>query len=155
MSTSDRPSGLTALAVINFVTGTFQFFSAVAFLLRRFVFSQRFEGRELGEDEHHAEGLQALLDVPVVESLVYSSLYLAAALLLIVTGVGYLKRKKFFGRHLTTVYVICDLGALALMFAWLPESYIRELGIAVLRMAFYPLFIGAVIHTVFRRDLMR
>ena len=158
MSTSDRPSGLTALAMISFLTGIFQIFGALTFLLNRFVWAHNRAKGEFGnspEAQSMAESARQLTEVPAAQALIYGCLISLAAILLIVCGIGYMRRHRILGLHLTSVYVFVDLTAFTLMLIWMPESYIRELGIGVLRNAGYPVFAGLLIHTVFRRDFVR
>jgi len=154
MATTDRPSGLTALAVINFLLSFLQLLSAAGFLLQRFVFAPQW----LKGEEDFGNGrriLQELVEVSPPVIILIGGLMLISALLLFISGFGYLRRKRVWGKHITTLYVICDLASVACILAWMPESYIRDLGIGLIRTVFYPVFLGVVIHTVFRRDLVR
>ncbi len=153
MATTDRPSGLTALAVINFLLSFLQLLSAAGFLLQRFVFAPYLLKSE--EDFGDGRRIQELVEVSPPVIILIGGLMLLSALLLFISGFGYLRRKRVWGKHITTLYVICDLVSVACILAWMPESYIRDLGIGLIRTVFYPVFLGVVIHTVFRRDLVR
>jgi len=159
MAATDRPSGLTALAVINFLLSLMQGFAILDLLLTRFVFASNLLDRaDRGNHEAPAAQVEMLRDLFQVSPLhvgILATLMALSGLLLLATGFGYLKRRRFWGRHLTTAYVICDLTYVGALLALMPESYVRSLGIGLLRTAFYPIFLGGVIHTVFRRDLVR
>jgi hypothetical protein len=155
MATTDRPSGLTALALINFILAFFQIVRIPDFLIERYVQSQGRRGKGSPIEEAAEAVMADLGNVPLWTVILLCSLLAVSGLLLLVTGIGYWKRKRFWGRRLTTVYVATDLAYVVCVCALLPESYLRGLGISLIRTAFYPLFLGTVIHTVFRRDLVR
>ena len=155
MSTSDRPSGLTALAVINFIFGFVQLIASLVFPYRRFVGAPREVERGMPKEEAFADKIVALLELTPPQA-IWNTFYLfATGALLILAGVGYLRRSRRLGLRLTTIYVGIEVLGLVLALTWMPESYLRQMGVAVIRMAFFPLFLGVVIHTVFRRDFVR
>jgi len=158
MASSDRPSGLTALAVIQFLFGVGQFFEVLSLTLLRFVFGpaelERAGGRRRGPSAEELEYLRELIEVPLPSFSLLLGLLLLSCLLFLLTGLGLLRRKRWLGRHASTLFVLVEFGALATALLLFPESYLRELGIGLIRMIFYPLFLLACVHLVFRRDLV-
>lgn len=101
-----RPGGLTALAVLNFVFGGI---GAIAALIG-------FGGLALiREAIHKAEESGAKYSGQSL-SMAYVAVGLTAvgALLLIVSGVGYIKQSKLTGKTLGTVYGVVSLGGTVL-----------------------------------------
>ncbi len=154
MATSDRPSGLTALAVINFILSFMQLLSMGSLLLARYVRAPHAVGNS-HIPEGQAAQLAALAEVPTLTIVILCSLLGISGVLLFVTAFGFLHRKRRFGKHATTLYVINDLTYVACLIAMMPEAHIRGLGISLIRTVFYPIFVGTLVHTVFRRDLVR
>jgi hypothetical protein len=108
VSDSSRPSGLTALAVINLLWGGFA--TLVAFLMfgapalaAMLARNEDAEARETG-----AKMEQALTDLGALWYVVIGVAILSG-LLLLVSGFGYLKQKKFLGRTLGNAWAIVSI----------------------------------------------
>ena len=138
-----RPGGLTALAVFNFIGGGFDLLgalgtAAIIFLLA--VAIEKADEPEKTNDETNAE--RSADDPPPpqkndeVEELrkmgitptklwIKVGLLVVLAILLVTSGVGYLKQKKFLGRTLGNGYALTSLGTAAFdysMIAGMPDK---------------------------------
>jgi len=141
MAIGKRPGGLTALAVLNFVFGGIgAIFTLLAFgglaLIREGVKHAEASGMKY-------EG-QSLTMATVVIALGGFS-----ALLLIVSGVGYIQQKRFTGRTLGTLYALVSLAGSALTVATG-----GGLGIAMIIFSVYPLLTLILVNTSFKNDLV-
>lgn len=140
MASGKRPGGLTALAVLNFVFGGI---GAIVALLG-------FGGLTIiKEGIHKAEASGIKYDGPSL-TMAYVAVALTAvgALLLIISGVGYIKQKKFSGRTLGTVYALISLGGTAL------GAATGGIGIGSILLAVYPLLTLILINSSFKDDLV-
>lgn len=135
-----RPGGLTALAVLNFVFGGIGFImSALAFLGLSLI----------KEGIQKAEALGGKYDGPsLTMAQLTVGLSVLSAILLITSGVGYIKQKRFSGRTLGNVYALVSLGGTVLAVAS------GASGIGAVVFAIYPLLTLALINSSFKSDLV-
>lgn len=135
-----RPGGLTALAVLNFVFGGI---GAIVALIG-------FGGLTIiKEGIARAEASGAKYDGPsLTMAYVVIGLTAVGALLLIVSGVGYIKQKRFSGRTLGTVYALVSLGGTVL------SGATGGIGIGSILLAVYPLLTLILVNTTFKNDLV-
>ncbi|MEJ7596687.1 MAG: hypothetical protein WKG01_02155 [Kofleriaceae bacterium] len=135
-----RPGGLTALAVLNFVFGGIGAIVAVI----------GFGGLALvREGIKNAEAHGGKYDGPsLTMATVVVGLTAFGALLLIVSGVGYLKQAKFSGRTLGTLYGLVSLGGTV------ATAATGGIGIGSILLAVYPLLTLILINTTFKNDLV-
>jgi hypothetical protein len=149
-----RPGGLTALAVLNFIGAGLDllqgiYFGVCALALRKYPPGTPVPGdyalREIVVTSHKngmtAEVffLQAASDLPL-------------SVLLLVSGIGYLKQKQFLGRTLGSVYAVCSLVALAAIVPRIPREHVS---IGILIGLLYPLVTLYMVNGSFREDLRR
>ena len=110
MSEGKRPGGLTALAVINFVFGGFGILGSVGLLA---VMAFLNAAAKSGENQEASEAQQEMAKAweQVGIGFFYAMLIFGAvsAILLIVSGIGYLQQKKFLGRTLGNAYAIVSI----------------------------------------------
>jgi hypothetical protein len=148
MANGTRPGGLTALAVLNFVFGGIGLIaSAIAFLA---IGAVKYAGGELSR-ELAKEGVK-------VESqsggsgatLLYIAVLLTGvgAVLLIASGVGFLKQKRFSGRTLGTVYGLVSLGGTML------GIVTGGFGPGDILFIAYPLLILIMVNTTYKNNLV-
>jgi hypothetical protein len=112
MNAHRRPGGLTALAVINFIFGALSAFSVlglfgVLFLVRNTEFVQN----ATAATPQQQSQLQALTDMGSGMFLFLTIFSAISAVLLIVSGIGYLKLKKFLGRTLGNITALLSIAA--------------------------------------------
>ena len=134
-----RPGGLTALAVLNFVFGGI---GAIAALIGFGGLALIKEAIETAKEHGGTYTGQSL-------SMAYVAVALTGlgALLLIVSGVGYIKQSKFAGRTLGTVYALISLGGTAL--SWATGGGVGVVGIIF---CVYPLLTLILLNSSFKND---
>ena len=138
---AQRHGGLTALAVLNFVFGGIGAIGALLGFGGLTLVREAIKKAEMTGVKYDGPGLTA--------SYVLIALTAVGALLLIVSGVGYLKQRKFMGRTLGNLYALVSLGGTALGVA-------AGGGVGALTVLFsiYPLLTLALINSSFKKDLV-
>jgi len=156
MSEGKRPGGLTALAVLNFVGGGFLTLAVlgnVGMLLGHPALLK--QAQERG-DEKAVEALQAFADLDKTPFVVTIVLLTLAVALLIVSGVGYLKQRRFLGRILGSAWA--GLAILATVYSLLS---IKEgaggggVTLGVILMLIYPVLTLILLNGTFKEDFTR
>lgn len=150
MNEEKRPGGLTALAVLNFVfsgwglLGLLGFMAFLAFIDK--IPTEEMEAVQRAQFEAFQE-----MGLPVFVMII--ALGLVSNVLLLLSGIGYLKQKKFMGRTLGNTYALFSIVSSivsGLMFA-------AELGggfnIATIIGLIYPVVTLILLNTTFRDDL--
>lgn len=80
-------------------------------------------------------------------------LYAALALLLLLSGIGYLKQKRFLGRKLGTIYAIASIATTAWELSLLPSEFRSgSATIGIVIAGVYPLITLLMINTIFKED---
>lgn len=151
MAASDRPSGLTTLAVVNFVFagldilgGISMFGSAVAAQFPEFA-------AEIQRDS----GLTAAEYARM--SMLLGLWCLAESVLLGVLGVGFLRQSRRWGFHFGNAYGVIGIAGTVLVLNLLPAAMRggEHNALQSLVDLFYPAFVLILVNVVFRRDLAR
>ena len=139
MAGGKRPGGLTALAVLNFVFGGL----GLIFMLGFFALLKAAD-TAVGEVTKGQESLGA--------GKIYIAIALGglSAILLIVSGIGYIGIKKFLGRTLGNVYAIVSLGSTAYGIAVLKTGF----GVGTIIGLIYPLLTLFLLNTTFKEDFV-
>ena len=102
MNEGRRPGGLTALAVLNFVFSGGGLLSILGMITMIVLFGKLAENMD-DQARIQWEALQAIGRPMLIGLLALSAL---ASILLLVSGIGYLKQKRFLGRTLGNAYAI-------------------------------------------------
>jgi hypothetical protein len=133
-SPGDRPGGLTALAVINFIFGVLEGLGLIVRLAHLDDIRRAF----------------TFLNYPI--ALLYLQLLLnfLSAFLAIASGIGYVKQRGFLGRGLGNAYGV--VGVLATV---ITAAFFSEFNIAYLILLLYPLMTLVLLNTAFRQDFAR
>ena len=134
-----RPGGLTALAVLNFV------FGGIGALLMMLAFA----AIGVAEQQSGGEVSKAMREDPnALIGWLNILLLLATAILLIVSGVGYLGQKRFLGRTMGNTYAIVSLASSVI-------GIIQGgFGIGAIIFMIYPLLTLMLINGTFKDDLV-
>jgi hypothetical protein len=143
MAEGKRPGGLTALAVLNFVFGGFAAIGSLLFLTASVLISK---GTSMVEEAgghvtSHGPGM-AILWISFL-------LYLVSAILLITSGVGYIKQRRFLGRTLGTGYALVSIGHAVVDLALVGGGF----GIGTIIGLVYPVLTLILVNTTFKDDL--
>jgi len=140
MAEGKRPGGLTALAVLNFVFGGIgAIFALLAFGGLALIREAQKQAESMG-GKYEGQSLTIAYVVVLMTAL--------AAFLLITSGVGYIKQKKFLGRTLGTVYALVSLTGTVLTFATG-----GGVGIGGIIFSVYPILTLIMVNTTFKDDL--
>jgi hypothetical protein len=138
MSEGQRPGGLTALAVINFVFGGYELLGAASLSAAMAVP----DIRSALNEEMGGMLTDAWLLLLIVASLVDGAL-------LITSGVGYMKQKRVLGRWMGNAYVLCSLAASTALISTIGMRIDALIGVV------YPLLTVILINGMFKDDLVR
>jgi hypothetical protein len=142
MAQGIRPGGLTALAVVNFV------FCGLALLgaLMLMVFLNMTPPS--AEEDAASQEQITLLRENHDAVLVSVALSVGEAVLLLVSGLGYLGQKRVSGRILGSVYALVGLLGVSWQLTYMP------FGLEHMTSFLYPLITLVLLNTTFRRDLV-
>ncbi|MEC9475840.1 MAG: hypothetical protein VX764_02250 [Planctomycetota bacterium] len=156
MAISDRPGGLTALAVLN---GFFALVSG-ATALQRLIDGPRITAYHAGELEGRRwlrRRIEEMVDsgIDPIDLQILGVVGLVAAVTLAISIWGLLTRRKLAGRWCSTVAAISLVTVSILAINWLPTTILRGTGISIVRQLFYPLFMLFMVQIIFRKDLAR
>ncbi|MHC4642027.1 MAG: hypothetical protein ACYS32_10305 [Planctomycetota bacterium] len=150
MSEEKRPGGLTALAVINFVFSGLGFLSLLG-MAALFAFIDKIPTDQM--QEHERITIEALQDLGLPMLIFIFALSLISNVLLLLSGIGYLKQKKFLGWIIGNTYAVITIISSvvsAMMFA-------SELGggfnLGTIIGLIYPVLTLILLNTTFRDDL--
>jgi len=143
MAEGKRPGGLTALAVLNFVFGGLGALGVLALLALLTAASAVVNAASDG-----AVGVTSAPGAGIVYGLI--ALSIVQIILMIVSGVGYLKQKKFLGRTLGNVYaVVSILGSiLGVVLAKMGFGFSNIIGLV------YPILTLFLLNVTFKDDFV-
>jgi hypothetical protein len=155
MNAGTRPGGLTALAIINFVFGGFRFLSVLGLFGLIVLFSRNAPPAGGNMPPAQAERMEALREAGAGLFFTLGALSVVTAVLLIVSGIGYLKLRKGLGRMVGNAYgVVGIFSTLATMF-WLPAVLGGgRFGIGTIIGLIYPVLTLVLINTAFKDDFV-
>lgn len=153
---SNRPGGLTALAIINLIFGVLATIGSLFGLL--FVFGMEKVAEQLQQSTEPADAETAMKIAELQQALekaggsieyfyIDTLISLVAGILMFIAGIGYLGQKKFLGRTLGLVY-----GALALLGTGIGLMMGESFGIGSMLQLIYPVLTIALLLTVFKDD---
>lgn len=146
MIREQRPGGLTALAVVNFIMGALSLIGAL--VRARFLWSA--SGPAAGEGTAGA-ALQSLGAGPFVAIL---ALELATGALFVASAFGYLGLRAFLGRTLGNVCVPMSIASSLLLGLVLAPALDGGFGLGTVLHLVYPILLLLLINTVFREDFV-
>ena len=153
MASEKRPGGLTALAVINFVFGAFSLLGVLGLLALPFARNAIEQAAQQMPPEQ-VEQMQALADIGTPVFVGLAILSLITAILLIVSGIGYLKLKRFMGRTLGNAYAILSLISSVAGGLFMPAALGGGFNISVIIGLIYPVLTLILLNTTFKEDFV-
>jgi hypothetical protein len=139
MSEGQRPGGLTALAVINFVLAGLGLMNLAGAL----VMSQQLE-----ESRRQGEKIPRFVEIMLSMTWVDYALALGMWTLMVLSGIGYLKQRRFLGRTLGNLFVLVGLGLAVRTMATDRFMFMSLIDLV------YPLLTAILINGAFREDLV-
>ena len=106
MNEEHRPGGLTALGVLNFVFSAWGFLGLLGMIVL-FAFIGRLPTDQM--DETQRAQFEALQEIGASVWVLILALSVVSNILLLVSGIGYLKQKKIMGRMMGNGYAILSI----------------------------------------------
>lgn len=150
MSNGQRPGGLTALAIVNFLLGALALIGAIAMV----TFVKYADRIVENTSEQERMAMEAFQDLGTGTFALIVALNLATGILLIVSGVGYLKLRAFLGRTLGSVYAVTSIAGSLLTGMVLPEALGGGFSLGSVLNLVYPALTLVVLNTVFKEDFV-
>jgi hypothetical protein len=154
MASDKRPGGLTALAVINFIWGGITCLGAIGLAVLIPLMGTVLDQASTQMNPQQQEQIQALRDVGQPLFLTVFVISAVTAALLIASGVGYLKLKKFLGRTLGNAYGIISVVYSVVAAMVLPEAIGGGFTISAIIGLIYPVLTLILLNTTFKEDFV-
>ena len=149
MNGGKRPGGLTALAVLNFVFSAGGLIGAMGMIAMFALMNQAAEHME-EPARSQWEALQALGWPWLIGLLVLSAI---SSILLLVSGIGYIKQKKFMGRTLGNAYAILAIISGIVSAVIMKPEIGGGFTIGAIIGYIYPVLTLILLNTSFKEDL--
>ena len=151
MDEKDRPGGLTALAVINFIFAALSLLGILGTFLSKMLIS-RVPMDQMSEAQ--VAQLNALQNMSGLTLAVIVCMSLISFVLLLLSGIGYLKQKKVMGRLLGSSY-----GALSIIYTIVSTMVFsgvfgKSFGLMSIIGLVYPVLTLILLNTVYKDDLI-
>ncbi len=147
-----RPGGLTALAVINFV---FAFWNLLGGIAQIALFFMIFVGGVDTGDPKSGAQFDKVREIGASTYIVIIVALFLSATMLAISGVGYLKLKRVWGRYFASVWAVAYLGFVVFMIIQIPREMDGGFSMGALAGMLYPSLTLILVNTIFRRDFSR
>ena len=116
------------------------------------------ENRKKTDKEREREQARAVLnawgDLGYGVLAAWVAAMVALTILLLMSGIGYLKQKKFLGRKLGNAYAIISIVTTVLELAILPDVVVGGMTIMVVVALLYPVLTLVLLNTTFKEDFV-
>jgi hypothetical protein len=154
MASDKRPGGLTALAVINFILGGLSLLGAITLAVFLPFLGQAMEQAAEQMPPDQLQQMEALTEMgaPIFIIILVGSF--VSAVLLILSGIGYLKQKRFLGRTLGNTYAIISLLSTVAGVLWMPMEIGGGFNLSAIIGLIYPVLTLILLNTTFKEDLV-
>jgi hypothetical protein len=143
-----RPGGLTALAVINFIFAGLGIIGSAFSLFSRSVINNISTSGMPEAQRAKIEAFQRI-DPSLYSTMIF--LGLIGAILLFLSGIGYLKQKKVLGRIIGNIYGFYGIVSVIINYMIMPKELFGTFSI-ILGIT-YPVITLILLDTVFKNDL--
>ena len=150
MNEEKRPGGLTALAVINFI---FSGWSIIGLLGLAAFFALRGKISTDNMEEVQKAQIEALQNLGLPMLIFIFALSLISSVLLLLSGIGYLKQKKFLGRFLGNTYAVVTIISSVISGIMFAPDLGGGFNIGTMIGLIYPILTLILLNTTFREDL--
>lgn len=150
MSEGKRPGGLTALAVINFVFSGWGLITLFG-LIAMFAFIGKIPTDQM--DETQKAQIEAFQNLGLPTFIFLIVLSIISSILLLLSGIGYLKQKKILGWALGNAYGILSIVSSIVSAFMFPAEIGGGFNIAVIIGLIYPIVTLVLLNTTFKEDL--
>jgi len=148
MSEGKRPGGLTALAVINFV---FFGLGLIGLLGMAASYAGWFPIDKMTEEQKAT--MEAIQNIPLPMFIFILVFSIVTNVLLLLSGIGYLKQKKFLGRMLGSVYAVLGIVSTIITAVTFPTEAYGGFHIMTMIDLIYPVLTLVLLNTTFKEDL--
>ena len=155
MTAGQRPGGLTALAVLNFVFGGFGVLGVLGLAAILALLNVGAQAAAEGASVEMQELVTALRETGMGFIYIILLLSLLGTILMIASGVGYLQQKKFLGRTLGSAYALLSILQAVIMGLLLPEAAGGGFGLMSAVNLIYPILTLILLNTTFKEDFVR
>lgn len=149
MAEGKRPGGLTALAVLNFIFGGLGMLSVLAFAA---IVAVVLGTDVVIEDQELATISEAWKAVGTSMFVLVLTLGLVTSVLLILSGIGYIKQKRFLGRTLGTAYGVLGVASTLISATVSPVDQGGGFNIGMIINLIYPVLTLILLNTTFKHD---
>lgn len=144
-----RPGGLTALAVINFILGGFGIISsALSFLSMSMIGNVS----TTGMPEAAKAKIEALQKIDPSLFAIMIGMSIISAMLLFLSGIGYIKQKRVLGRIMGNIYGFYGIVSVIVSYLIIPKELSGH-GIWSIVGIIYPTLTLILLDTSFKNDL--
>jgi hypothetical protein len=150
MNEGKRPGGLTALAVINFV---FSGWGIIGMLMMAAFFA--FVGMIPTDEMEEAQRVQieAFQNMGLPLFIFIFALTILSSVLLLLSGIGYLKQKKLLGRMVGNAYAVISIASSVVSGILFAPELGGGFNIGVIIGLIYPIITLILLNTTFKDDL--
>lgn len=150
MNEEKRPGGLTALAVINFILFGFDliglFFLAGFFALRGKIATDNMQEAQKAQ-------IEAFQNMGLPTFILIFILSILSAVLLLLSGIGYLKLKKVMGRFIGNLYAVVTILSSIVSGILFPLDLGGGFNFGTIIGLIYPILTLILLNTTFKDDL--
>jgi hypothetical protein len=155
MSEGKRPGGLTALAVFNFIFAGLGFLSVLSMgaLIAIFSAAERSGAMKNASAEAYKTLGQAGITRPAILIIVMAFSAISSVLLLI-SGIGYLKQKKLLGRMLGNFAALLSIIIAVVSVFMIPGRAGGGFSLGFIFNIIYPLLTLILLNTTFKEDFI-
>lgn len=150
MNEEKRPGGLTALAVINFIFSGWGIITLLG-LAAFFAFIGKIPTDDMQETQKAQIEAFQNLGLPVF--IFIFALTIISSVLLLLSGIGYLKQKKFLGRTIGNTYAVVTIISSVITGIMFAPELGGGFNIGTLIGLIYPVLTLILLNTTFREDL--
>jgi hypothetical protein len=148
MSDDKRPGGLTALAVLNFVFSAVELIGALGFA----ALPMLQQGPGLNDAQRTQLEAMTSLGTGLLAALAAGGAI--CGVLLIVSGVGYLKQKRLLGRTMGNTYAVFSIATAVPAALWIPAQLGGGFSLSTILSLVYPLLTLLLLNLTFKEDLV-
>jgi hypothetical protein len=150
MNEGKRPGGLTALAVINFIFSGWGLIGLLG-LAAFFAFIGKIPTDQM--DANQKAQIEAFQNMGLPLFIFIFALTIISSVLLLLSGIGYLKQKKFLGRTIGNTYAVVTIISSVISGILFSSEAGGGFTIATLIGLIYPVLTLILLNTTFKEDL--
>jgi len=150
MNEEKRPGGLTALAVINFIFSGWGLIGLIG-LAAFFALIGKIPTDNMQEAQKAQ--IEALQNMGLPVFIIIFLLSLLSSVLLLLSGIGYLKQKKFLGRTIGNIYAVITIISSVVSGILFAPDLGGGFNIMTIVGLIYPVLTLILLNTTFKEDL--